>query len=129
MQTAALQNVANSNSDLEILQNLNREYIDGVNKNDARWFDKYLASDFKNTNADGSLLDRTVFLKQIEHGAGVSNIQAHDVIVRVIGDLGIIHARTTFRTPSGKEGNGRYTDIWSRREGHWVCVAAHVSRY
>jgi len=23
---------------------------------------------------------------------------------------------------------GRYTDIWARRNGRWLCVAAHVTR-
>jgi len=44
-----------------------------------------------------------------------------------MGNFAIIHARTTYQTPAGKSA-GRYTDIWSRREGRWVCIAAHVTR-
>ena len=25
-------------------------------------------------------------------------------------------------------GHGRYTDIWAKRDGRWVAVAAHVTR-
>lgn len=38
----------------------------------------------------------------------MSKIEAHDVLIRVIGDLAIIHARTTYVTPPGKVGGGRY---------------------
>lgn len=115
-------------ADLEALRPLNLEYVQSVEKANVSWFDRHLAPDFMNSNPDGSLVDRAAFLTQIARGAGVSNIEAHDVLIRVIGDLAIIHARTTYKTPSGKEGGGRYTDIWSRRDGRWVCVAAQVTR-
>ena len=115
-------------ADHEILGELNRGYVRSVEQKDAAWFDKHLAADFMNSNSDGSLVDRAAFLSQVAGGSGVSAIQAHDVIVRVIGDFAIIHARTTYRTPSGREGTGRYTDIWSRHAGRWVCVAAQVTR-
>lgn len=127
MQDAGIK-VAEVAADLEILKHLNLEYVRSVEKANVRWFDSHLAPDFMNSNPDGSLVDRAAFLAQIARGAGVSNIEAHDVLIRVIGDLAIIHARTTYKTPSGKEGDGRYTDIWSRRDGRWVCVAAQVTR-
>ena len=127
MQDAGIK-VAEVAADLETLKHLNLEYVRSVEKANVRWFDSHLAPDFMNSNPDGSLVDRAAFLAQIARGAGVSNIEAHDVLIRVIGDLAIIHARTTYKTPSGKEGGGRYTDIWSRRDGRWVCVAAQVTR-
>ncbi|MGQ0654694.1 MAG: nuclear transport factor 2 family protein [Betaproteobacteria bacterium] len=115
-------------ADHEILGELNRGYVRSVEERDAAWFDQHLAADFMNSNPDGSLVDRAAFLGQVAGGPGVSGIRAHDVIVRVIGDLAIIHARTSYRTPSGRAGTGRYTDIWSRRAAGWVCVAAQVTR-
>jgi ketosteroid isomerase-like protein len=114
--------------DREELDRLNQQYIRSVEEKDVGWFEGHLAPDFMNSNPDGSLVDRAGFLAQIGRGAGVSQIAAHDVIVRVIGDLGIIHARTSYRTMAGATGGGRYTDIWSRRDGRWVCVAAQVTR-
>ena len=128
MQNAGSKKAAVATSDLETLKHLNLEYVQSVEKKNVRWFDSHLAPDFMNSNPDGSLVNREGFLAQIARGAGVSNIEADDVLIRVIGDLGIIHARTTYETPTGKAGGGRYTDIWSRREGRWVCVAAQVTR-
>ncbi len=44
-----------------------------------------------------------------------------------MGDFAIIHARTSY-TLDGKPGHGRYTDIWAKRAGTWLCVAAQVAR-
>jgi ketosteroid isomerase-like protein len=114
--------------DLEVLKQLNLEYVRAVEEANVSWFDRHLAPDFMNSNPDASIVDRAGFLAQIARGSGVTDIRAEDVLIRIIGDLGIIHARTTYKTPAGKPGSGRYTDIWSRRQGRWVCVAAHVAR-
>ena len=45
-----------------------------------------------------------------------------------MGDFAIIHAATSYTTPDGKEGSGRYTDCWARQNGRWLAVSAHVSR-
>jgi ketosteroid isomerase-like protein len=129
MQSTTLQTVATkASSDLDTLNHLNLEYIRSVEESDARWFDTHLAPDFMNSNPDGSLVDRQGFLNQIERGAGVSDIKAQDVIIRIMGDLAIIHAATTCKTVTGSL-KGRYTDIWSRREQSWLCVAAQVTRF
>jgi ketosteroid isomerase-like protein len=127
MQSTMVQTVAANASDRDILSRLNLEYIRSVEESDVRWFDAHLASDFMNSNPDGSLVDRQGFLDQIGRGAGVSDIKAQDVIIRIMGDLAIIHAATTYKTATGSR-KGRYTDIWSRREQRWLCVAAHVTR-
>ena len=115
-------------SDLETLTALNAEYIRSVQESDTRRFDEMLAADFLNANPDGSLLDKAGFLKQIAPKAKISNLQCHDVNVRVMGDFAIIHAGTTYTLPDGRAGSGRYTDIWARRDGKWSCVAAQVAR-
>jgi ketosteroid isomerase-like protein len=117
-----------SSSDLEVLQALNRDYINSVQACDVRRFDQILADDFLCTNPDGTLVDREAFLKQTARPVGISNLQAHDVNIRLMGDVAIIHARTTYTRPDGHPGAGRYTDIWARRAGTWLAVSAHVTR-
>jgi ketosteroid isomerase-like protein len=127
MQSTILQTEAANGSDHDILTHLNREYLRSVEDSDVRWFDTNLAPDFMNSNPDGTLVDRQGFLNQIARGAGVSDIKAHDVVIRIMGDFAIIHAATTYKTPTGSL-KGRYTDIWSRHERGWLCVAAQVTR-
>ena len=114
--------------DMERLQKLNRDYIRSVQESDVARFDQILSEDFLNSNPDGSLVDRAGFLAQITPPAAISNLAAHDVRIRLIGDVAIIHARTTYTKRDGQAGAGRYTDIWARRNGDWLCVAAHVTR-
>jgi ketosteroid isomerase-like protein len=117
-----------SRSDLESLQALNRDYISSVQAGDVRRFDQILADDFLCSNPDGTLIDRAAFLKQTAQPVKISNLQAHDVNVRLMGDFAIIHARTTYSRPDGLPGAGRYTDVWARRNGSWLAVSAHVTR-
>lgn len=115
-------------SDLETLTALNLDYVNSVQLSDTRRFDEILSDDFLNTNPDGSLVDRAGFLAQIAPKAKISGLTCHDVNVRVMEDFAIIHARTSYTLPDGRPGSGRYTDIWARRGGKWLCVAAHVAR-
>ena len=115
-------------SDLDDLLGLNRDYIRSVQTSDVHRFGEILADDFLCTNPDGSLVDRAGFLKQTALPVKISNLEAHDVNVRVMGDFAIIHARTSYTRPDGERGAGRYTDVWARRQGRWLAVSAHVTR-
>jgi ketosteroid isomerase-like protein len=117
-----------SRTDLEQLEALNRDYINSVQQSDVRRFDQILADDFLCSNPDGTLIDRDAFLKQTARPVTISNLQALDVKIRLIGDVAIIHARTTYTKPDGQPGSGRYTDVWARRHGTWLAVSAHVTR-
>jgi ketosteroid isomerase-like protein len=103
-----------SRIDLESLLELNHDYIRSVQTADVRRFDE--------------MLDRAGFLKQTALPVKISGLAAHDVNVRLLGDVAIIHARTTYTGPDGRPGSGRYTDVWARRQGRWLAVSAHVTR-
>jgi ketosteroid isomerase-like protein len=115
-------------SDHETLLALNADYIRSVQTSDVARFDQILAEDFVCTNPDGSFLDRKDFLKQTARPVAISDLAAHDVVVRVVGDCAVINARTTYRMADGRAGAGRYTDVWARRNGQWLAIAAHVTR-
>ena len=114
--------------DVEMLDKLNKGYVDSVQKSDVRWFDEHLSDDFLNSNPDGSIVDRAGFLAQIAKPMALKGLRPVDVRIRILGEIAIIHARTTYTKPDGQPGAGRYTDIWQRRDGRWLCVAAHVTR-
>ena len=117
-----------SDAHIETLTKLNDDYIRSVAGSDVRRFEELLSEDFLNSNPDGSLVDRTGFLSQIGRLASVSNLRCEDVRIRIIGDMAIIHGRTTYTKPDGQPGAGRYTDVWALNGGRWQCVAAHVTR-
>jgi ketosteroid isomerase-like protein len=119
---------ADATADLETLLALNSDYIDSVQHGDVRRFEEILADDFVCSNPDGSLVDRVGFLEQTARPVTISGLTAHDVDVRMLGDVAIIHARTTYTLADGRPGAGRYTDVWARRDGRWLAVSAHVTR-
>ncbi len=119
---------ATSASDLEVLTSLNRDYIRSVQNGDVRRFDEIVATDFRCSNPDGSLVDRSGFLAQTARPVTISNLAAYDVEIRMFGDIAIIHARTSYTTGDGRPGAGRYTDVWARQNGEWRAVSAHVTR-
>jgi len=119
---------ATSAADLEVLTSLNRDYIRSVQNGDVRRFDEIVATDFRCSNPDGSLVDRSGFLAQTARPVTISNLAAYDVEIRMFGDIAIIHARTSYTTADGRPGAGRYTDVWARQNGEWRAVSAHVTR-
>ena len=117
-----------SKSDHETLLALNRDYIRSVQTSDVARFDEILATDFLCSNPDGSLVDRARFLEQTARPVSIRNLEAHDVLIRILGDVALVHARTSYTRPDGGVGGGRYTDVWERRDGRWLAVSAHVTR-
>lgn len=115
-------------ADTDMLRQLNQDFVRSVEFSNVRRFNEILADDFLNSNPDGSLVDRAGFLEQIARPAMVSELEAHDVRIRIVGDVAIIHARTTYKKSDGGTGAGRYTDVWARRKRQWLCVSAHVTR-
>src|SRR5438874_12435695 len=93
---------ATSASDLEVLTRLNRDYIRSVQNGDVRRLDEILAADFRCSNPDGSLVDRSAFLAQTARPVTISNLAAHDVGIRLFSHVAIIHVRTSYTIPDGR---------------------------
>jgi ketosteroid isomerase-like protein len=115
-------------SDIDQLIGLNLDYVNSVQRGDVSRFEEILADDFLCSNPDGSLVDKRQFLEQTARPVAIHELTAHDVRVRILGEVAIIHARTTFVTAAGERRTGRYTDVWARRDGRWLAVSAHVTR-
>jgi ketosteroid isomerase-like protein len=115
-------------TDHDALAALNDDYIRSVQQGDVARFRDILAEDFRCSNPDGTLLDKADFLEQAGRPVTISELSTEDVLIRILGGIAIIHARTRYRTATGEARQGRYTDVWARREGRWLAVSAHVTR-
>ncbi len=118
----------NDNDDLEALHHLNRRYIEAVQAGDVECFRKILAETFYCSNPDGTFVDRDCFLAQTARPIKITELRAHEVLIRLFGEIAIIHARTSYLLADRRQGNGRYTDIWARIDGKWKAISAHVTR-
>ena len=117
-----------SANDLRELAKLNDDYIQSVQHSDVKRFNEILSDDFLCSMPDATLLDRKAFLEYTAKPVTITNLQAYEVNVRLMGDFAIIHARTSYSQVDGSIAGGRYTDVWARRNGKWVAVSAHVTR-
>jgi len=118
-----------SAADLETLRQLNRHYIRAAAESDWRWYDENLAEDYRATNPDNSFVDKAGFVARFKAGGPKKDYAAVDVNIRILGEVALIHAGFVDRRPDGTVGKGRYTDIYARRNGRWLCVCAHFARY
>jgi ketosteroid isomerase-like protein len=129
MHDAALKQDSARAQDLEILEELNRNYVRAAEQSDVRWYSENLAEDFLSSSVDGSIIDRTAFLTRMARPYPGSNLEAVDVRIRFFGELALVHAGFKYRKPDGQTGSGRYTDTYARRQGRWLCVSAHLNRF
>ena len=129
MQKATISTSQSNSADREILLELNRNYVRSALESDVRWYSENLSEDFYTTAPDGALLNREAFLKRIANPYPGTEAEAVDVTIRILGNFAIIHSGYRDKKLTGETGYGRYTDIYERRNGRWLCVAAHFMRF
>jgi len=120
--------MAQADGDLAALAALNEDYIHAVQNADVARFREILAEDFSASLADAPPLDKRAFLLHTAKPVTITRLRADDVDIRVLGAVAVIHGRTSYVTADGQSGSGRYTDVWAKRDGRWLAIAAHVTR-
>jgi ketosteroid isomerase-like protein len=116
----------NTKSDLEILTQLNADFLASAQNGDVRRYEQILAEDFMASLPDFLLRDKKQFLDMMAAPRPFTELKADEVRIRLLGDFAIIHAHMTLRTADGVQRQGRYTDDWQRRDRKWLCVAANA---
>jgi hypothetical protein len=113
-----------SAEDLAILEQLNLDYIHSDEASDAKRFSEFLAEDFI-VQTPGATRNREEYLEYIAKPRPIKNIALREVKVRILSDVALIHGRVTYTMiADGAEQDALYTDVYQKREGTWVCVAA-----
>jgi hypothetical protein len=113
-----------STEDLAILEQLNNDYVHSDQFNDVKRFSEFLAEDFI-VQTPGVARNREEFLDYIAKPRPFKDLAVHDVNIRILSDVALIHARATYTMlADGAEQEALYTDTYQKRDGTWVCVAA-----
>lgn len=113
-----------------VLRLLNDHYVAAFRGADIAWYEAHLAPDYVMVSGDGSLLDRAAALQRFAQPTFATSMRSFpvgQVNVRRFHDLALIHAENAYVLKDGRTGVSRYTDIWHRRDGRWLCVAAHIT--
>src|SRR4051794_23492366 len=113
-----------STEDLAILEQRNKDFFHSHQFSDAKRFSEFLAEDFI-SQFPGVTRNRAEFLDYIAKPRPFKDLAMHDVNIRILGDVALIHGRATYSMlADGGEQEALYTDVYQKREGNWVCVAA-----
>jgi ketosteroid isomerase-like protein len=108
------------------LHRLNADYIRSFIECDVVWYGENLSDDFTCSLADGRRIGKEEFLEQAAAGPGVTDVTYDEIDVRPLGDVALVHGVTHYvrdRAPAST----RYTDVWRRRKGRWLAVAAQLT--
>lgn len=108
------------------LHRLNAHYIRSFVEADVAWYDEHLSDDFTCSLADGKRIGKGEFLEQVAAGPGAIDVTYDDVDVRPLGDVALVHGVTHY-VCNGRPASTRYTDVWQRRRGRWLAVAAQLT--
>jgi hypothetical protein len=113
-----------SAEDLAILEQLNLDYIHSDETSDAKRFSEFLAEDFI-VQTPGVTRNREEYLEYIAKPRPIKDIALREVKVRILSDVALIHGRVTYTMiADGAKQDALYTDVYQKRAGTWVCVAA-----
>jgi len=116
--------------DLGVLRALNADYVQAFRAADVAWYDAHLAPDYVVVYGDGSFHDRAGALADFAEPYFATHIKSFpvdQVSIRRYGNLALISAENDYELKDGRTGTNRYTDIWVKQDGHWRCVAAHIT--
>jgi ketosteroid isomerase-like protein len=112
-----------------LLAELNEGYIRAGQNADVEWYREHLSDDYLCSTVDGAVSDKEAFLRRIGRGGPGKGYASVEPLIRVLGDVALIHSGFRYTKPDGSAGGGRYTDIWALRQGRWLCVSAHFNAF
>src|SRR4051795_60998 len=122
--TKTVTDTMQSTEDLAILEQLNKDFFHSDQFNDVKRFSEFLAEDFI-SQFPGVTRNRAEFLDYIAQPRPFKDLAMHDVNIRILSDVALIHGRSTYTMlADGAQQEALYTDAYQKREGTWVCVAA-----
>lgn len=110
------------------LARLNAKYIESYMTADTDWYDRHLTEDFVCIRSDGSVLDKSQFLRDTAEGPDVTEYRLEHVKIRLLGQTALVHGTGLFTRQDGTQGTSVYTDVYTRIGDEWKVVAAQITR-
>ena len=117
-----------SSTDETTLERLNNQYIQAYMSSDVSWYDEHLGNDFICIESDGSVLDKTQFLRKTAEGPDVLDYQLLHVHVRVYERVALVQGTGKFTRKDQSSGVSRYIDVYVQFGEEWKAVSAQITR-
>ncbi len=116
----------------EILEQLERDWVEAMQTNNVAFVDSILAPEFISTDGDGTRVDKTRELQMVERfNAQVDEWIVDEFTIKVFGQTAV--AWFTHRMTGPVQGKPkqiviRYMDVFVNRDGKWLCVGSQSTR-
>jgi ketosteroid isomerase-like protein len=121
---------ADAQSDIAALKALNAAFINGYMTKDTTKLSPIFANDFILINPSGQRRNRQEVLDGFVSSPHFLSCKVDTVEIRLYGTIGLVLARAVFTSEDkGKKTTGKtdYLDVYEKRNGRWVAIAAHVT--
>jgi ketosteroid isomerase-like protein len=116
--------------DTDALKVLNAAFIHGYMTRDTASLSPIFANDFILINPASQQRNKQEVLNGFISSPHFLSCDVDTVEIRLYGTIGLVLARAVFTTDdNGKKTTGKtnYLDVYEKRRGRWVAVAAHVT--
>jgi ketosteroid isomerase-like protein len=117
----------------EELLKLENAFAEAIVDNDLAGIGRLVADDWIIIDPNGEIVDRTRFFEVIKSGVLTHDImESEDLRVRVYKDSAVVTAVTRTKGKfMGQEFSTREraTDVFVKRDGRWLCVLTHLTRF
>jgi ketosteroid isomerase-like protein len=116
----------------QILEQLERDWVDAMQANDVAFVNSVLAPEYIATHDDGTRSDKTRELQMVERfNAQVDEWIVEDFTIKVYGETAVVWF--THRMTGPVQGKPtqivvRYMDVFVMRDGKWLCVGSQSTK-
>jgi uncharacterized protein (TIGR02246 family) len=129
--TSAAVGQTSSSDDVKTLEKLNEDWIHSYPGKDTATLSRIFADDLIMITPNGSRRSKKECIAMMASpGQQIASAKVDKVQVRLLGNIGLVMAEASFISmENGKEVPGRtnYLDVYEKRNGRWVAIAAHVT--
>ena len=123
-------NASGQQNDIKELTTINQNWLNSYPKKDTATLSKIFAEDFVLVSPKGTKMTKHDIISNLDKQETVS-ITIDSVEVKLLtADVGVITAYTTFVLKiDSKDVTGKncYQDVYVKRKGKWLAVAAHLT--
>lgn len=116
----------------QILEQLERDWVEAVQRNDVDFVNNILAPEFVSTFDDGSRGDRVKELQLVkEFNQQIDKWTVEELTVKVFNETAVVwftHHMTGPVQGKPKEIVTRYMDVFVNRDGRWLCIGSQSTR-
>lgn len=114
------------------IKDLEKQWTDAGLKHDAEALGRILADDIVEIWDTGQVQTKAEYLADLKSGEPkFESSSVEDMKVRFFGNVAVLNGHYTQKgTYKGKDisGEGRFTDVFVKRQGRWQCVSTQSTR-